>query len=787
MPQMFRFVVTMLGLFALLQPSNLSAARDTPTMTVFAGGSPRVFLPADVVDKLPVITANPEAEGKALQELAFAVGDFRRAFEAMTGVALPTQTGDGRLPIRFAIQDTIGLPRNDCRVDVQPGVGITLAASSRRGLINGLYTLLDGWGCRWPMPGEIGEVLPSHDTLALAAGQRDVHIASDMRTHYNYRGEPASTIRHWLVRNRAADDYWLSGQHFWGYALPPATYLDAHPEYYALVGDQRVPDQLCTTNPKVNDLMVQAAKRYFTQNPTAATFPMDPMDNFNFCQCADCVALDPPGREYGQPLVTDRVVHFANAVARGIAEDFPDRGIAFYAYLNHTQPPVDVKPDPKVHVIITRANFCLFHLTPTEACTHAAMSPAAFEDLIRRWGEICEQLYVYEYNPISWTGMMPSPLTLEHPRTIKRLHELGIRGRQIDAPHPQSASNALNHYMALRFIVDPTLDPEGELSETCDAIFGPGGGAMFGFYMAMDRCLTLEHSGRGMVGFGMNGFDRLFTPEIIAEARAHLDAALAAGDPTSPAHQRIARIAHAQELLEAYLNGCWSARRGRYADAVESFDQAETVLASLKKTDYFPWIAEAEHSLETGRRMAMAHHFPRQLGMCRDWYVLGPFDNSDLAALTRPWAWEAQERIDLSKAVESDGVEVAWRRHVSESGFYSLDEALAGRGRGDADGLSHGYALMNLWSPRATDAQLRVDSFHGLRLYLNGRQVFERPGINREMPDRFIVPVRLREGRNQVLVKVAQGVMAEHARFGFYCRLTGVDGQPLRYRVIHDR
>ncbi|MGE5531843.1 MAG: DUF4838 domain-containing protein, partial [Bacteroidota bacterium] len=273
---------------------------------------------------------------------------FAPASDAWNTVGLvaatqPAPPPPGAIPLRLKI---IPKPPSASLFDAQitqgwrldaDRTGITLSANTRLGLQNALYALLDRWGCRWVMVGELGECIPRVRSLTVPVGTLAPQVYNDFSVDPSGSG---SAYSEFYARNQAGFLNWTTMQHYWLYALPPEKYFATHPEWYSLIAGKRQPKQLCTSNPEVIAEMIKAAKTFLAAGENRVCFPMDPMDGIDFCQCDNCRALDVPGQfTNGAPCVTDRVLHFANRVAAGIRDEYPDRYVGFYAYWTHVDPP----------------------------------------------------------------------------------------------------------------------------------------------------------------------------------------------------------------------------------------------------------------------------------------------------------------------------------------------------------------------------------------------------------------------------------------------------------------
>ncbi|HVW36873.1 MAG TPA: hypothetical protein VHB99_06195, partial [Pirellulales bacterium] len=143
------------------------------------------------------------------------------------------------------------------------------------------------------------------------------------------------------------------------------------------------------------------------------------------------------------------------------------------------------------------------------------------------------------------------------------------------------------------------------------------------------------------------------------------------------------------------------------------------------------------------------------LGFVVDWYLLGPFDAPEYTGFAKVFPPEEQVAIDLAAEYEGQGGEpIRWRRFRTEDalGQLNLIDAIAPVKE------AVGYAYSELNALREMEGELRCGADDNCSVWLNGRRVFGREQwLNGTRLDRFTTPVKLREGRNTLLVKICQG------------------------------
>ena len=208
---------------------------------------------------------------------------------------------------------------------------VRLAGTTPAATAYAVYHLLEHLGCRWFMPGEIGEVVPRMDTITLER-TAVVELPDFTARQLQALTEGSET---WQLRNRLGGPYY-PGAHSFNRLVPPALYFDRRPEYYALVNGKRQPTQLCTSNPEVIALVAESIAAIHRVDPSKIWFGIGPNDGGGFCECDACRALDTGDWDpFSNDIsITDRFLTFANAVAELVHEEYPEIKFGFYVYHN---------------------------------------------------------------------------------------------------------------------------------------------------------------------------------------------------------------------------------------------------------------------------------------------------------------------------------------------------------------------------------------------------------------------------------------------------------------------
>jgi len=151
-----------------------------------------------------------------------------------------------------------------------------------------------------------------------------------------------------------------------------------------------------------------------------------------------------------------------------------------------------------------------------------------------------------------------------------------------------------------------------------------------------------------------------------------------------------------------------------------------------------------------------------------DLYRLTGFEEDALAAT----GGEAAAHPQPGDTVSFDGEERTWKLYTAPEAKVWLDDPISTRD------LIFGYAFAEIEADQDTAAVLSLGSNDGVRVWLNGEQVFDFPqGRGLELDD-DLIPVQLREGTNRLLLKIEERGNV----WGFACRVL-----PVAHPVVAER
>ncbi len=435
-----------------------------------------------------VVCANSdEAEASAARELA--------AFlEKVTGATFPIMSRIPRDRIPIAVGPTaarglfpdldlklerLGHEGTVLRCDGR-GLALSGAEGSRRGTLYAVYTFLeDAVGCRWWTPDS--EYVPRRPTLDVPAMERIDRPAFEYRESYI-----AHTVDpQWPVRNRVNGHFYPIppelGGHIayrgygggWGFVhtfntiVPPDEFFADHPEWFSEIDGKRVAppakSQWCLTNLQLLALVKGRVRELLRDSPPDSIVEISQNDWGNRCRCEGCLAVE---AEEGSPA--GPLLRFVNAVADHIAEDFPEAVISTLAYQYTRKPPARTKPRPNVCIRLCSIE-CSF-LQPLEDEANRA-----FADDIRRWSELTDRLYVWDYVTNFALPLQPFPNLRVLADNMRFFRKHGVRGVFEEGGHyTRGASfSEIRAWVLAKLLWNPDLDGAAMVKEFVRGYYGP--------------------------------------------------------------------------------------------------------------------------------------------------------------------------------------------------------------------------------------------------------------------------------------------------------------------------
>jgi hypothetical protein len=366
-------------------------------------------------------------------------------------------------------------------------------------------------GCRYLWPGESGKVVPHLATLVVPpldmrytplVGQRDIRflpkgprnfdtglaVLGCSEAEYEKTRNAALQTESacpWQTWQGLGGDIGIHGGHN-GCGLRGgwAEHGAAHPEWFALQSDG-TRDQskaaerwrLCVSNPGLIEYVAQDLIKQLDAAPQTTCISLSPNDGgfSNFCLCDECKKLDAPNgpkikllvfdhvgqsarKEIDYVSLTDRYVHYWNAVAERVARSHSKVLFLVDAYSYYSDPPVREKLHPNLVVRYVPSTL----------------------DGWKGWQSAGAKRIYWRPNNLH-SGYRDGALKVfggELASTMRYFSDNGMLATDIQGIYDNWATQGMNYYVTARMDWDPRQTYESILDDYCQHGFGPAAQAV---------------------------------------------------------------------------------------------------------------------------------------------------------------------------------------------------------------------------------------------------------------------------------------------------------------------
>jgi tetratricopeptide (TPR) repeat protein/transglutaminase-like putative cysteine protease len=282
--------------------------------------------------------------------------------------------------------------------------------------------------------------------------------------------------------------------------------------------------------------------------------------------------------------------------------------------------------------------------------------------------------------------------------------------------------------------------------------------------------------------------ESFYSARDVPAMRAAVAAAAKAGPETALHHEIAGRFAILEGRVLDYFEHLYAALRDPADDAMllhllslnhiswtlSQRERAESLLAGLARDHSDPVIrATAAHylavRLHRRNQREARDEMRRVAGEPLPFAVIGCWDNDQgkgYDAVLPP-----EEKVDLAGRYPGSLLEARWREDPPRDEWTRIDfhNLLS------PNTWSVAYAASAVRSAAGGEYELRLSTSVPIKVWVNGSLVLAARGVIQDnFFDQFVVPVRLRSGANQVLVKSAHGT----GQWMLFARITGPDGAP---------
>lgn len=644
--------------------------------------------------------------------------------------------------------------------------------SSYRGTIYAVYELLERMGCRWFFPGAYGEVIPRDKTLRI--GETTVDSRPDFRfRNIWYSGwmpvtpQDAAEYTVWADRNKmnSLKDLSLPGDGTIGRIAPPEKYFESHPHIYAInKKGERDKEMLCLTEPDAVKVAAGSICDLFRANPDQATFGFAPPDGSPMCYCERCANSNPNfrGKGYGDPSLSDVWFRFANAVAKEVYKEFPDRWLFTNGYANRVRPPEGVgQLSPNLGIQSAMLDSCTLHSIGDPKCWQRQ----CYETVFDRWTRDLRCVFVYDYDPGKGLDGLPFPMLHNLMRDFPKFKERGVWGFWTEGQNCWMVTH-LNYYVRARLMWNADEDVRAIVRDYCEKFYGAAADPIEKYVWTLENCVDKAPVHETFGRFtpwrvvyppaAMRKLDRLME-KAVRLAKTDWDAL----------HVRAYRLAH--DYLRNYMAMEYAAAGADFAGAVDSADAMLRIRTELGDINpvLIPvtpeWCAKGDASLEFHKAIYL-ELLERTNGT-----------RGNLAAMT-PRAW------DFRKDPEDMGVLEEWYLPGAKGPWEPLDTTLYWEAQGLQDSKGYGYTG-KAWYRTSVEAPADVANkqvfltIGGLYsdkvwIWVNGFLVDQRMRQSTKVPFDVDVTSQIKPGvSNHIAIQIETLAPDRNARGGLHRRV----------------
>jgi len=467
--------------------------------------------------------------------------------------------GDKRIPIYVGaaaekVFGPVGIDKAGkfgFRVVADGKKGVGLYGQSAYGTSYAVYELLHRLGCRWFMPGVLGECLPSPAALAVPELDAKLAPATEWR-----RMEGRTADEDFRRRNRlgltVADSSVVNANH----ALPLTL------KWWREDAATGVADGIIAR-------LDQSYSSSVSLSPNDGVMPTE----------------DPEGRKYDpEPRVwepaanqwstTDRMMLLCNRVAERVGKKYPDVLFGVLAYVNFSQPPAREPVHPNVIPVIAPIDFNRHH--PMNWPDHP--NKTWLLDMVRGWGKKASRIGYYAY------GMNLAELSAPCPFITKWGTDIPIilsNNCAFWMPETMGGWESMlpGFYLSIRMTFYREETPEAVLADLWPRFYGAAAEPMARYWQRIDQAWIGANEYSGC----LFGYLRMFTPDVLQGARADLDEALKrAGKPDSLEYRRVKLIDLSLAAFERFMKMRQDWAAGRLADLDTHYEDWKGAVNAIK-------------------------------------------------------------------------------------------------------------------------------------------------------------------------------------------------------------
>lgn len=396
--------------------------------------------------------------------------------------------------------------RDDGYLICGDGHNLCLYGAGEKGTLYAVYAFLEMLGYRLYTPNAL--VVPdlSKDShLSPFTSHLVSNPAFTYREVSYYYPNHSQLYADWHHLHTVADRDSLFGMfvHTFKDLIPPARYFDAHPEWFSLNNGRRSRDgQLCLANPAVLEELCRRLADTMATAPEKRMWSVSNNDNYNACQCPDCLHMD---SLYGGP--TGTLLHFVNQVARR----FPDKTISTLAYQYTRCAPTnpEVKPEKNVNIM-----FCSIECG-RELPIAGNPREASFRKDMEDWSRLTDNIFMWDYVVQFRNFWNPFPNLHVLQPNLQFFRKNGVRMMFEQATGADNITSWMDIrcYMLAKLLWNPDADIDAIMTDFYQGYYGGAGRYVKEIIDTMTSALIQSGQRLDIYGFPVDAADGYLSEE----------------------------------------------------------------------------------------------------------------------------------------------------------------------------------------------------------------------------------------------------------------------------------
>lgn len=385
---------------------------------------------------------------------------------------------------------------------------------------------------RWWMPQEDGEygpgdLLPRAEVIRLPGAMEQVE-EPDYRSRW-FRIAPIHSFR---LRQRDRFHHNLVN------IMPPSRLFESQPDLYPVIDGklwkpQREFDfQPRVTNPRTLQMVVDAARAYFDENPEAESFSIGMNDSNRFDNSPQTLALAPASIKDDSQRIAWAFWDWCNRIAIELEKTHPHKRLGCLAYAGlSTLPEGAIKLHPMLVPYLTRDSAQLFD--PQEV--------QEFRQTVDRWSDTATRMGIYEY---MYGGgfVIPRIYNRQLFPNIQNHYGVGVDGFYAEA-YPNWGLDGPKYWLVSKLLWNARADAAALEDEFHQRMFGPAADVMKRYFHFLEEtwCTQSLASTRSNYRWYQDPQQlEIFPPEVCDKAMAMLEEAQTlAHSPQAKAHESL--------------------------------------------------------------------------------------------------------------------------------------------------------------------------------------------------------------------------------------------------------